>query len=57
VLNRIYLAIGSIIPLAFAVMAFMGWELGGEPREKLDPSQPGGIRSHHFWYAGYHGGK
>jgi hypothetical protein len=56
VLNKLYLALGGLIPLAFAVMAFTGTELGGQ--ERIDPHHKGGgVRSIFFWSSGYHGGK
>jgi hypothetical protein len=56
-LNKIYLYLGGTIVLCYALMAFMGWELGDEPRDKFDPNHPGGIRHSHFWIMGYRGGK
>jgi hypothetical protein len=56
-LNRLYLILGSFIPLSYAAAALLGFEPFTEPREHLDPNTPGGIRHSHHWVAGYRGGK
>jgi hypothetical protein len=60
VLNRIYTGLGVLILVVYGVASFAGWEFGN-PERKVLPADvrhgPGGYRSFHFWYSGYHGGK
>ena len=58
-LTRIYLVVGPIVLLLYAMAAYSGWEVGTLDRE--DPKQAqarhisGGHRSHTYWF--FRGGK
>ena len=59
-LNRIYAGVGVVLLAVYGLASFEGWEIGNPERKVLPTSArqgPGGYRSFHFWYSGYHGGK
>ncbi|HEU4386529.1 MAG TPA: hypothetical protein VFV34_01945 [Blastocatellia bacterium] len=59
-LVKIYVVIGAVLLLFFAVATFTGVELGNPDRQFVPAdvrNSPGGYRSFHFWHFGYHGGK
>ncbi len=60
VLTILYLLGGGTAVALYAAGANTGWEPQQEPRSRIPAdvrSSPGGYRSHHFWFHGYHGGK
>jgi len=59
-LRKLYLALGCGLLVLYGMASAFGWEMGGEPPQKVPPdvrSSPGGYRSFHFWHSGYRGGK
>lgn len=55
-----YLVFGGLTCLFYVVWNIAGWELSSPKREATPASvrnSPGGYRSTHFWYGGFHGGK
>jgi hypothetical protein len=60
-LNKIYVAFGSVVLTVYGLVAFTGSEFG-DPQRQIVPAsarQPGWARSSssHIWYSGYRGGK
>jgi hypothetical protein len=56
----VYLLGGGTALGLYGLASYTGWEPQQEPRTHLPAdvrTSPGGYRSHHFWYRGYHGGK
>lgn len=56
----LYLILGGGGLVVYAAATASGWEPTHEPRRTIPAdvrSSPGGYRSHHFWFRGYHGGK
>jgi hypothetical protein len=59
-LNRIYAGLGIAVLVIYGLASFGGWEFDNPERKVLPAGvrqSPGGYRSFHFWYSGYHGGK
>jgi hypothetical protein len=58
--NKIYAIAGLLLLVAYAVVAFTGFEPWSPERDFVPADvrqSPGGYRSFHFWHSGYHGGK
>jgi hypothetical protein len=50
---------GGVLSLYLAAGVF-GWASAAERRDRVPATvrhSPGGYRSYHIWYSGYHGGK
>jgi hypothetical protein len=57
-LSRIYLIIGIIFILLYAIFAVSGKEIGDPERQRVPADyRQGGGRSYFFWHSGYRGGK
>lgn len=59
-LGKIYLALGLLVLLAYAVMTFTGREVGDPQRQKIVPGsdlRSGSGSRIFFWHSGYRGGK
>ncbi|MSP15326.1 MAG: hypothetical protein EXR73_01725 [Myxococcales bacterium] len=59
-LTRLYIGLCLILVVVFAGLTFTWWEPAPSPETFIPASvrtSPGGYRSHHYWYTGYHGGK
>ncbi len=59
-LRKVYLTVGALMLVGYAVTAVAGWEWRSTEKQLLPASarqSPGGYRSFHFWHSGFHGGK
>ncbi len=56
-----YIAFGGLILTLYGASGALGWELLGASEHAVIPAEvrrsPGGYRSYHFWYSGFHWGK
>ncbi len=57
----VYLVLGSGLLAGWAAKTALGMEIGGTGERLTIPADqrgsPGGYRTFHFWYSGFHGGK
>jgi hypothetical protein len=60
-MNTFYVALGSAVLAFYAATGVLGWEPSGANEHVVIPAEvrraPGGYRSYHFWYTGFHWGK
>ena len=60
-LNKFYLTCGSLLLVAYGIMAFNGWEFGDPARHVVPASEMHGSGGHGggtFWHSsGFRGGK
>ena len=56
-----YIIFGGAILAFYGATGVLGWEPGSRNDRVVIPAEvrraPGGYRSYHFWYSGFHWGK
>ncbi len=59
-LVKLYVGLAGAALAVYLVAGLLGWDFKSSTRDTVPGSvrsSPGGYRSYHFWYGGYHGGK